>query len=167
MQQRPSARRAKSAIGAHKLPRLRQPIAVGILSGWRTENIEEAKRLDFAFHSPLFVFNQLAVLIPRRAGGGVEHKCPTVGPENQKSDDETRIADAVGNEGLVGGIRGALAFVVEADQEVRADTDQFPAQKDLEEIVRQHQIEHRETKKREEHEEARIAAAAGDVGLVV
>ena len=86
-----------------------------------------------------------------------------VGPDDQQADDEAGVADAVGDERLVGGVGGAGPLVVEADQQVRADADQLPAHENLEQIVGQHQVEHREAEQRQEHEEpAKAAAAAAD-----
>src|SRR5207237_2548883 len=76
-----------------------------------------------------------------------------VGPENQQDDDEAGVADAVGDECLDGRIGCASAFVVKADEQVGANAHQFPAQKDLEEIIGQHQVEHGEAEEREKKEE--------------
>ena len=58
-----------------------------------------------------------------------------VGPKNEHADNESGIADAVGDERLVGGVGGTLALIIETDEQVGANTHQLPAQKDLEEIV--------------------------------
>src|SRR3954451_8626459 len=40
---------------------------------------------------------------------------PDIGEKDEQTDDEARIANAVGNERLVGRVRGTLTLVVEAD----------------------------------------------------
>ncbi len=65
-------------------------------------------------------------------------------PQDQQSDDEPGVADAVGDERLVGRVRGALPFVIEADEQVRADAHQLPADEHLEKVVGQDEVEHRE-----------------------
>ena len=62
-----------------------------------------------------------------------------IGPQNQQADDEARVADAVGDECLVGGVGSAVPFVVETDQQVRANAHQFPAYENLEEVIGQDQ----------------------------
>ena len=52
-----------------------------------------------------------------------------------------------------------MPFVVEADQQVRADADQFPAHEHLEEVVGEDEVEHREAEQRQEQEEAAESAA--------
>ena len=61
---------------------------------------------------------------------------------------------------------GAGPLVVEADQEERADADQFPAHEHLEQVVRDDQVEHREAEQRQVQEEpAEPAAAVKCVGV--
>ena len=108
--------------------------------------------------------DRIAVRIGQRRAHALENlleiEGADVGPEDQQADDEAGVADAVGDERLVGRVRGALPLEVEADQQVRADADQLPAQEHLEEVVRQDQVEHREAEQRQVHEEAAEAAAA-------
>src|SRR6266404_4776610 len=69
-----------------------------------------------------------------------------VGPKNEQTDDEARVPNAVGDEGLVGRVGRAPTLIIEADQQIRANAHQLPAQKNLEKVIRQDQVEHRKTK---------------------
>src|SRR5262245_44835563 len=69
----------------------------------------------------------------------LEVEAANVGPDDQEADDEAGVADAVGDERLVGSVRGALPLVIEANQQVRADADQLPAYENLKQIVGQDQ----------------------------
>ena len=80
-------------------------------------------------------------------------------PQDKQADDEPGVAHAVRDKGLVGRIRRTLPFVIKADQQIRADADELPAQEDLEEVIRQDQIEHRKTEKGEEQKEPSKAPA--------
>src|SRR5947209_6314050 len=53
-------------------------------------------------------------------------------PDDEQPDDEACIADAIGDERLVGGIRRTLAFKVEADEQIRANTYKLPTHENLE-----------------------------------
>ena len=55
-------------------------------------------------------------------------------------------------------------LVVEADQEERADADQFPADEHLEQVVRDQQVQHREAEQRQVQEEPAEPPAAGEDG---
>ena len=66
---------------------------------------------------------------------------------------------------LLAAFEALVPLVVEADQQIRTDADQFPADEHLEEVVGQHQVEHREAEQRQEHEEAAKAAAAAEMAL--
>jgi len=57
---------------------------------------------------------------------------------------KAEIANAVGDEGLDGGVVGAALLIPEADQQVGRDTHAFPAEEKLQEVVRCHQRQHRE-----------------------
>ena len=69
---------------------------------------------------------------------------------------EAEIADPVDHEGLEGGVVGAGPVEPEADQQVGGDTDAFPAEEHLDEIVRRHQRQHREGEERDIGEEPRL-----------
>src|ERR1700722_18668286 len=46
-------------------------------------------------------------------------------PQNEQAEDETGVADAVGNERLVRGVGSALPLEIETDQQIRTDADQL------------------------------------------
>ena len=71
---------------------------------------------------------------PQTAEDVLEVEGADVSPDDQQADDEAGVADAVGDERLVGRVGGAGPLVVEADQQVRADADQLPADEDLEQL---------------------------------
>ena len=82
---------------------------------------------------------------------GVEH-----GEDGEDAEGETEIADAVDDEGLDrGGVGGGLV-IPEADQEIGGETDAFPAEEQLQEIVGGHQRQHGEGEERQIGEEARL-----------
>ena len=68
---------------------------------------------------------------------------------------EAEVADAVGDERLDRRVVGAALLVPEADQQIRCDAHPFPAEEQLQEVVRRHQREHREGEEREIGEEPR------------
>ena len=94
-------------------------------------------------------------------------------PQGHQPDQHPEIADAVDDERLVRGVRGAFALVVEADEEPRADTDQFPENEHHRQVARNHDAEHREAEQRQrlkkpvEPPRAVEMAAVGEVDLVV
>ena len=69
---------------------------------------------------------------------------------------KSEIADPVDQEGLDGGGVGALALVPEADQQVGAQADAFPAEEHLGEILGRHQHQHGEGEQAEIGEEPRL-----------
>ena len=73
---------------------------------------------------------------------------------------EQRVADAVGHEGLLRSVARRLLLDVEADQEVRAQADQFPEDEQDQDVVRDAEAEHREREQRQVGEEARVALFA-------
>jgi hypothetical protein len=87
-------------------------------------------------------------------------------PEDHQANNKASVADAIGDERLVSGRRSTVPFVVETNQEVRADADQFPTDKDLEKVVGHHQVEHREAEQRQEHEETPKSAAAAQMAML-
>ena len=73
---------------------------------------------------------------------------------------EAEIADAVDDEGLDRGGAGGRPLVPEADQQIRRQPDAFPAEEQLQEVVRRHQHEHGEGEQRKIGEEARPVRVA-------
>ncbi len=62
---------------------------------------------------------------------------------------EAEVAHAVDDERLYGGGAGGLFFVPEADQQIGRQSNPFPAEEHLDEVVGGHQHEHGEGKERE------------------
>jgi len=96
--------------------------------------------------------------LPRGRGG------PSERPEDHEHpDEEAEVADPVHDEGLHP--RGGLlrVLVPEADQEVAAEPDPFPADEEHGERVRQHQQDHREHEEVQVGEVPREAAVVGHV----
>ena len=91
---------------------------------------------------------------------------PNVDVDQEHAEDEAPVADAVGDERLLAGVRRALLLVPVADQQVRAEADAFPAHEHHQEVVPQHEHEHEEAEQVQVAEEARHAAArlVGHVG---
>jgi hypothetical protein len=67
---------------------------------------------------------------------------------------EAEIADAVDDEGLDRSRIGRRLLVPEADQQIGGQTDTFPAEEHLHEVVGRHQHQHGEGEQRQISEEA-------------
>ena len=67
---------------------------------------------------------------------------------------------------LLAALAALVPLVVEADQQIRADADQFPAHEHLEQVVGQDQVEHREAEQRQEQEEPAKPAAAMQMAVL-
>ena len=76
--------------------------------------------------------------------------------DQKDAEDESPVADAVRDERLLAGVSRTLLLVPVADQQVRAETDAFPAHEHHQEVVSQDEHEH------EEAEQIEIAEEAGD-----
>ena len=84
------------------------------------------------------------------------------GEDGHQADDHAEVADAVDDECLVGGVRGALSLDVEADQKVRTDPHQFPEGKNHRQVAGDHQAQHAKAEERQVLEEAMETAAAAE-----
>ena len=108
--------------------------------------------------------------LDRHRGGGVLNRAEVEGPERrvdqEHAEHEAPVADAVGDERLLAGVRRALLLVPVADQQIRAQADPFPADEHHQEVVAQDQHQHEEAEQVEIAEEARHAGPrlVGDVG---
>ena len=76
---------------------------------------------------------------------------------------EGEVADTIDDEGLDGGGTSRRAIVPEADQEVGGETDTFPAEEQLQEVVGGDEHEHGEGEEREVAHEPRDALVVGHV----
>ena len=75
----------------------------------------------------------------------------------QHAEQEAGVADAVDDERLLARIARGLLVEVEADQQVAAQTDAFPADEQQRVVVRQHQHQHEEDEQVQVAEEAVVA----------
>ncbi len=81
----------------------------------------------------------------QRAEGLVQH---------EHAEQETRVADAVGDEGLLAGARIGQVVEPEADQQVRGQADAFPADEQHQHRAAEHQQQHEEQEQVQVGEEA-------------
>src|SRR5947209_7053151 len=85
--------------------------AVSLDHRFRNDQCVRWSRTDLAKDSELR-FLRAVVFAPHDIAKG---KRPERGPNGQEADDHAKIADAIDDERLVGGIRGAFALDVKAD----------------------------------------------------
>ena len=85
-------------------------------------------------------------------------------PEHEDADHESEVADAVAEEGLLGGIRGGVLLIPVADEQIGTETDQFPEDEGHDEVVGQHDAGHREHEKRKTGEVAGLRLVVLHVG---
>ncbi|MNZ68285.1 hypothetical protein D3C78_865490 [compost metagenome] len=71
------------------------------------------------------------------------------------TEDETKVADAVDDEGLHGRSRSGRLLEPEADQQIGRQTNAFPAEEHLQQVVGGHQHQHGEGEERQIGKEAR------------
>ena len=84
-------------------------------------------------------------------------------PQGHQADEHAKVADAIDDEGFVGGVGSAGALVVEADQKPRANADQLPENEDHCQIAGNQYPQHRKTKEGEGLKEPRKPAWAVQV----
>ena len=85
---------------------------------------------------------------------------PKVDEDQQHPEDEAEVADAVDDERLLAGVGGRLLPEPEADQQVRAETDAFPADEHHREVGAEHQHQHERGEQIQVREVARVLAVA-------
>ena len=84
--------------------------------------------------------------------------------EDQKdTQDEAEVADAIDHEGLLAGVCGEVLFVIEADEQVRAETHALPPDEHDDVVRAEHQQQHHEHEEIQVREEARVARLMGHV----
>ena len=112
----------------------------------------------------------MLAMVPSAAGSAIEGLLQRAeiqraerGPHHQDSEQETEVAEAVGDEGFFRRIRRAGFFKPEPDEQVAGHADEFPEDEKLDEIVRQHDAEHREREQAQAGEEAREPAVFAHV----
>ena len=78
--------------------------------------------------------------------GEVERAEP--GPNYHQTNQESEIANSVDDECLIRGCTCGMSLDIKTDQQIAANTDQFPKDKDLEDVAGQHEPQHRKTEQR-------------------
>jgi hypothetical protein len=93
-------------------------------------------------------------VLRRVGGGGPEDFAEVHAPEEREdpadAEDEAEVPDAVHDERLLARVRGELLVVVVPDQQIRAESHSLPPHEHQEEVVREHEDEHRK------HEEVQV-----------
>src|SRR5574341_1847105 len=79
------------------------------------------------------------------------------GNQQQQAQNETEIADAIDDESLVAGDRVVVILIPEADQQVGAQPDAFPADEQKQQILAHHQQQHEKNEQVQVDEKARHA----------
>ena len=105
---------------------------------------------------PAQELHRLADLSGSRAEDRVQFDRAENEEDGGDAEHEAEIADPVDDEGLDRGGIGRRPQIPEADQEIGGETDPFPAEKHLQEIVGRHQHQHEEGEQRQIGEEARL-----------
>ncbi len=88
---------------------------------------------------------------------------PGDGPDQDNAGEKTKIAQAIGQEGLFGRVGRRGALVPETDEQIAAQADQFPKNKHLEEIIADHHAEHGEGEQAHAGKKPRKAGVAPHV----
>ncbi len=109
-------------------------------------------------------------LVAENGGGLIEIERVRVKHDQGETDDEAEVAHAVRDERLHGGVGGVLLIEVEADQQVGAETDEFPEDEEEQQAAADDEAEHTEAEEAEVGEEpmelhlsADFVAVAGHV----
>src|SRR6266542_1647131 len=88
------------------------------------------------------------------AGRGREKK------DQHDAENETPVTDSIGDECLLGGWRGLIFVEIKPNQQVGAQADTFPTDKHQEEVVGEHQRQHREHEQIQVSKEPVVTAIA-------
>ncbi len=83
--------------------------------------------------------------------------------EQEEAERHRRVADRVHHERLLRGGDRLRTLVVEADQEVRGEADEAPADEQEQQVARLHEQQHREDEERHVGEEPALLVLAGHV----
>ena len=106
-------------------------------------------------------------LRPRQFGDPHEVEGSEEPEDGERTENDSGVADAVGDECLVGRRGGRVLVEVEADQQIGAQTDALPADKHHQVVVGQNQGEHGEHEQVQVSEEAVVAAFVRHVSRAV
>ena len=77
---------------------------------------------------------------------GIAQTAAEIGQHQTDAEHEAEVAHAVDQEGFQVGENRAVAFEIEADEQIRHQADRFPAEEKLDEVVRHNQHQHAEGK---------------------
>ena len=77
--------------------------------------------------------------------------------QQEHGEQETEVADAIDDEGLLARVGGGILFEVEADEQVGGETNALPADEEEQEARRENQDEHEKHEKVEVGKEAPVA----------
>ena len=86
-----------------------------------------------------------------------------IGDDEADAEHKAEIADAIREKRFQIGVDGGRPLVPESDQQVRNQPHRFPAEEELQEIVRHHQHEHAEGEERDVGKEAGVTRVVGHV----
>ena len=117
---------------------------------------------DLAEDAPLRDFN-LSIAVGVDVAEG---KRAQAAEQRHQPDNHAEVADPIDDERLVRRRRGALALDIKADQEIRADADQFPEHEDHRHVAGDHDAQHAKAKQRQVLEKAVKSAVAVQVRSV-
>ena len=67
-----------------------------------------------------------------------------VGQQQEDSDEEAEVADAVDDEGFLAGVGGGVALELEADEQIGGETDALPADEHEQDVAGEDQDGHEE-----------------------
>ena len=84
--------------------------------------------------------------------------------ENSQPDEKAEVTDAIGDECFDRRVGGGFLFVPEADQQIRAEADQFPEDKELKNCPTEHQSKHGKAEEAEIGEKSRKSFVIGHIG---
>ena len=90
-------------------------------------------------------------------GDFAEGERAEVAEQQKNTDEKAEVADAVDDEGFFACIGGGVALEVEADEQIRGETDAFPADEHHKDVAGENQDGHEEEKEIEEAEVAGVA----------
>ena len=94
----------------------------------------------------------------RLFGHHPEVKTPEGHQDQEHPEDEAKVANAIGEERLLAGVRRALLLIPETDEQVGTEPHPFPSHEHHQEVAPQDEHEHEEAEQVQVAEEARVAA---------
>ena len=149
--QRADRRRARHGVRQPDVERDLGALAAGAHEQTAAREVEPpSRRMAQAEQRDLGARQHLA----RHAHQGAEVRAAVDLEQEEETHQEAEVADAVGDERLLARGGREILLEVEADEQVAAQADAFPAQEHHQQIGAQHEVEHRE------HEEVQVGHEA-------